>query len=152
MAGVNKSSDLEYKRRLRIVQEWILADVFQKDIINKCVESWGISEFQAKRYIKTASVEFTKVMEKDMKKNLAYHIEKRKKLIRQISADEKHTARGVRVELDIVKDIAELQGLYVKKHEVTGKDGKAIEIEQKSDIDYSKLSDEALEEIINAKK
>jgi len=152
MAGYNKCDKLELSKRIRAVQEYVLMDYSRSDIIAQAMTQWGISKSQAVRYYYLAYDSWQEITEKDTARRLNYHIHKRMKLLRQIDREYLKTPQGVKAQLDIVQDLAKLEGLYVRKLEVTGKEGEPIAIKvDPSPIDYSKLSDAALDEIIKAR-
>lgn len=124
-----KVDKLEKDKRIRIVQEWMLQDHITTDIVNKCVITWQIGERQAMRYISDAGNGFGKITEKKLEKRLNYHIQRRNKLLRDIDPKEKKTPAGIKAQLDVLKDIADLEKLYTLKIEVAGKGGKAIQTE-----------------------
>lgn len=123
-----KSDKIEYGKRVATVQEYILRDYSSTQIIAHCVASYRVSERQAKRYIQDAYAGFEAITAADKKQRLNFHVQKRMKLLREIDPAEKNSAFGVRTVLEVMKDIAKLEGLYVEKHEHTGKDGRPIEM------------------------
>ena len=45
---------IEYEKRIRVVQEWILEDWPSVDIIAQLAQKWGVGDRQSKRYIAEA--------------------------------------------------------------------------------------------------
>ncbi len=126
MAGHNKIDTIEYDARIRVVQEYILMDYGKSDIVAQCVAKWGIKSRQAYNYINDAYEVFRKITEKDTEKRLSFHIQRRAKLLRDIDPAEKRTAQGTRAQLEILKDQAKLEQLYVEKIEHSGEVKTAI--------------------------
>lgn len=125
----SKSSNIEKAKRVRIVVEWILQDHITTDIVNNCIEKWGVSERQAMRYLADANKEFEKITEKKLEKRLNYHIQRRNKLLRDLDPKERRTPSGITAQLNVLQDIAKLEKLYTLKIEHSGKDGAAIQTE-----------------------
>lgn len=124
---MKKSDQLEIQKRLRIIQEWILQDYLTSDIITQCVSKWGISDRQGFRYLEMANEGFIKITEQRLEKRLAYHIQRRQKLLRDIDTKTKNSPAGISTALNILEDIAKLEKLYTTKIELTGKDGQPIQ-------------------------
>ncbi|HTE33026.1 MAG TPA: hypothetical protein VK666_21735 [Chryseolinea sp.] len=120
-----KSGDLEKEKRLRMVQEWILQDHITTDIISQCINSWDISERQAMRYLASAKIAFAKITEKKLEHRLNYHIQRRNKLLRDLDPKYRKSPPGIKVQLDVLEDIAKLEQLYKLKIEVGGPKGAA---------------------------
>ena len=119
-----KSNKIEKEKRVRIVQEWILQDHITTDIVDNCVAKWGISDRQAMRYIKDADNAFARITEKKLERRLNYHIQRRKKLLRDMSKDLRNTPEGTRAQQKVLEDIAKLEGLYIARidHTTMGKE------------------------------
>lgn len=127
MPKSDKSDNIEKEKRLRIVQEWILQDYLTSDIVNQCINKWGVTERQAYRYISNANDAFAKITEKKLERRLNYHIQRRNKLLRDLEEKQKKTPAGIGVQLNILQDIAKLEKLYTLKVEVAGPNGAAIQ-------------------------
>jgi hypothetical protein len=147
---MRKSDKFEYEKRLRAVQEWILSNYSSGDIVKQCMQSWGVKERQSRWYMEKAYELFRLANQEDSESLLAGAIERRKKLSREMDADERKTASGTATLLAIERDIDKLRGLYVTKHEVSGPGGKPIATQTVQKIDYSQLPTEVLEAIIHA--
>ena len=114
---------IEYDKRVRIVQEWILQDHLTSDIVTQCVNKWHVSNRQALRYVADAHNAFQKITEKKVERRLNYHLQRRAKLLRDMDDKHKRTPVGIAVQLDVLQDIAKLEQLYKIQIEHTGKDG-----------------------------
>jgi hypothetical protein len=127
-SGINKSKSdkLEKEKRIRIVQEWILQDFITTDIVNQCVNKWGVSDRQAMRYLSSANEAFAKITEKKLESRLNYHIQRRNKLLRDLDPGDRKTPAGINCQLNILQDIAKLEKLYTLKVEHSGQNGGAI--------------------------
>lgn len=152
MPQKKRSDKIEYEKRIRAVQEWVINSYSYVDITNQIVQSWGVTDRQAKNYIQEAYKRFRDANEIDIEHLKAAAIERRKKLARELDSEFKKTPQGVVALLAVEKDIDKLRGLYVTKHEVSGHNGTPIPIETKTKIDYTKLPDEVLEIIANARR
>jgi hypothetical protein len=151
-----KIDQLEKEKRIRMVQEWIIEDWPYQDIVKYIVDKtgWEVEERQAQRYISDARKRWV-----DQNNELTEHkrrlkIETLKKLKRSLNDRFKGTPHGIKAVLSVEKELIKLEGLDLpKKHEITGKDGKAIQTETKveSNVDYSKLPSEILQTIIAAR-
>lgn len=111
MAG-NRSGrkvDMDGKeRRVRAVQEWILQGYSTSDIIKQATITWNITERQAYKYHKCAYEYFKKSNEQALEEKVAYHVELRKKLYRDLKMKELPT--GARTALRIVDSMARIDG------------------------------------------
>lgn len=128
MPKENKSTVVEMERRIRSVQEWIINDYAYVDIVKQSMQNWGISDRQAKNYIKTAGERFAEANKQDVELLRAAAIERRKKLARDLKESYKGTPGGIGTLLDIEKDICKLQGLYIDKVSLTDPTGKPLQM------------------------
>lgn len=116
-----RSDKIEYEKRVRAVQEWIINSYSYIDIVKQIVQTWGITERQAKNYIRDGYKRFREANEIDVEELKAASIERRKKLARELDPEYKKTPPGVIALLAVEKDIDKLRGLYVEKHELNFK-------------------------------
>lgn len=112
-----KVDKLTMELRVRTVMDWILAGHMTKDIIGSCGTKWNVDQRQAYKYIKAARVYFVKLTEEDIKERLAFHIAARMQIY--VNLDDKNKPMGARAAVEILKDIAELEGFYMQKVDVT---------------------------------
>ena len=118
MAGP-KVDKLTKERRVEAVYRLIL-DGWTTEQIRNNTQEWGLSPTQVWRYMKEARRRFEEGTALTRAELLSEHIAARRQMRRE--------ARNVRDKLAVLKDEAELLGLYPpKRHELGGKDGGAIE-------------------------
>lgn len=124
-----KVDKIEYEKRIRAVQEWIIEDWPYSDIVSSIISKWQISIPQAKRYIAEGRRRWTeneKVLIDHMRK---LKIESLKKLKRSLKEQYKGSPIGIRAILEVEKEIIKLQGLNPAiKHELYGKDGAPLNL------------------------
>lgn len=123
-----KSSFPELQARLRTVMEWILDDHTYTDIKKSILAKWDISDRQAKRYYADAYELLSEGAEHNIERKKAFYIQRKKKLIRDMDPKEKKTASGVAAINKILDSMAEIEGVKVNKHELTGKNGKDLNL------------------------
>ena len=131
MAGP-KADKLTKERRVEAVYRLML-DGWNVEQIRTNTAEWGLSQAQQRRYMREARKRFEEGTALSRAELLAEHIAAR----RQMRRDAKH----VRDKLAVLKDEAELLGLYPpKRHELGGKDGGPVQHEHKGqthgDIDH----------------
>ena len=118
MAGP-KADKLTKERRVEAVYRLIL-DGWTPEQIRANTAEWGLGPAQVGRYMKEARQRFEEGTALSRAELLSEHIAARRQMRRE--------ARNVRDKLAVLKDEAELLGLYPpKRHELGGKDGGAIE-------------------------
>lgn len=151
-----KLDKIEYEKRIRIVQEWIIEEWQSVDIIAQIVTKWELEERQAKRYIAAARLRWQEEEKEHIDALRNQKILKLKKLIRSLKETYKGTPSGIGAILRVEKEIIKLEGMdRPKKVEVGGIKGQPIETQQKithDEIDYTKLSDDVLLAIVSARK
>ena len=113
---------VEYEKRIRIVQEWIIDDWPYIDIIAQIVKNWDLTDRQAKRYIKDARERWVADEKEEMQKQRAMKIMSLKKLKRSLHDRYKGTPQGITAVLNVEKELIKLQGMEPpKKIEVDAK-------------------------------
>jgi len=146
-----KIDKVEFEKRIRIVQEWILEEQPYTDMVAAIKLKWSLEERQAKKYIRQARERWVDQEQVIVDQKRRLRIEGLKKLKRSIKEPFKGTPRGMEALLKIDKEISKLEGIYpATKLEVSGKDGQPL-IPPPS-IDMSKLSKEELKIIVEAFK
>jgi hypothetical protein len=92
-------------------------------------QKWGVSTRQLQRYVAQADKRIAAAVERDRDKLFAHHFVARRALYaRAVAVSDYSTAAR------ILKDEAELLGLYpAKKTELTGADGKPLEVRMTDD-------------------
>ena len=115
--SIGKRTDkIELDKRVRSVQEWMMSGNSTSDIITQCMNKWDITERQSYTYISKAYKAFLKISEDTIEERRSFHIETRLKLFRDLR--DKNINKSAAVAIDILRDIAKLEGLYVEKSEV----------------------------------
>jgi len=118
MASKNrrKVDTVEYEKRIRIIQEWIIDDWPYTDVVNQIIAKWGIQERQAKRYIKDARERWVADEKEHIDKLRSMKVMSLKKLKRSLQEKYKGTPLGINAVLNVEKELIKLQGLEpVKK-------------------------------------
>jgi len=118
MQKQKRSDSIEYDKRIRAVQEWIINNYSYADIVRQSVQTWGVADRQAKYYLKEAYQRFRDANELEVEQLKAASIERRKKISREMDPQHRRTPSGVVALLAVEKDIDKLRGLYIDKHEV----------------------------------
>ena len=169
MAKYNKSNQIEYDRRVRVVLEYLVQGWSAGDICRNMSVKWDVTERQVERYIAKAKKEIKKSIKDEVNTLLAFHkktridsyrllLKERGEILREFDGliSELKRIKNTKVEgtknkiifineigqalkakaviyskfgsqiLSTLTDLAKLEGLYVKKHEHTGKDGEAL--------------------------
>jgi len=125
--------NIEWDKRIRIVQEWLIDDWSSTDIIAKINNKWGIEERQAKRYISEARSKWNEDEDELIKQKRKRKVAKLQKLSRSLDKKFIGTPAGIRSILSVEKELINLEGLRpATKVELTGKDGRPIQTENTS--------------------
>lgn len=106
-----KIEKLEYEKRIRIVQEWILEDWPSCDIIVQINQAWKLECRQAKRYISEARKRWNNDEEDVIDQKRKLKVASLKKLKRSLKAIFTGTPAGIRAIVAIEKEIIQLEGL-----------------------------------------
>lgn len=122
-----KIDKIEFEKRLRVVQEWIIEDWPSVDIISQINLKWGIEERQAKRYIAEARRRWVETEDAVVEQKRKLKIQSLKKLKRSLKETFKGTPGGIRAIISVERELIKLEGLApATKVEVTGKEGGPI--------------------------
>ena len=127
-----KSDKKQLEERVLEVSRLLLSGNSNKKIVQDSSLKWDISERQVRKYIAKAYTLWHKEYQKRLKSGLDYHMAIRMKLYeeaykgRAIKETKYEKGRPVTTEklvdqdfrlcLEVAKDIAKLEGLYVEKH------------------------------------
>ena len=122
------------EQRVLEISKKMLSGKATKEICRMMSLEWGVSERQIQRYISKAYKMWHKEYQKRLKSGLDYHMAIRMKLYEEaysgklVKETKYEKGRPVTTEgmvgqdfrlcLEIAKDIAKLEGLYVEKHDV----------------------------------
>ncbi|MGB1216641.1 MAG: hypothetical protein ACPG5P_02125, partial [Saprospiraceae bacterium] len=135
-----KADKREKDRRVRYVAHWLMLGHSHADITDNAANTWGIGKRQGRKYIVAAQSLFLEENKDDLNTKLAWHQnarrERYRKLIeRQLKVErsnmESRDKHATLATLDktinsLLTDMAKLDGLYVKRVELTGKGGKDL--------------------------
>ncbi len=146
---------VEFEKRVRIVQEWILEDWPSSDIVTQVGLKWGLGERQAKRYLAEARKRWANQEDELIDQKRKLKIESLKKLKRSLKDNHKGTPEGVRAILAVEKEIIQLDGLRKPvKLEIGNPKGQPFRVQNdtKFEIDYGKLPIAVLEQIVAARQ
>ena len=104
---------MEIEKRILEVSRMLLSGLTTKEICWNVMEKYHISKAQVERYIRRCFVYWRRDFKKKRKAGLDYHLAKREVLYN------KNFKRGdFNACLEIAKDEARLEGLYVERKEV----------------------------------
>jgi hypothetical protein len=106
-----KIDKVEYERRIRMVQEWLIDDWPYQDIITQIKSKWDIEIRQAKRYVAEAREQWTAHEQGQLDQKRKMKVESLKKLKRSLKEIYKGTPIGIRSILQVEKEIITLEGL-----------------------------------------
>lgn len=106
-----KIEKIEYEKRVRIVQEWILEDWPSCDIITQITQAWKLEERQAKRYIQEARKRWNGDEQDLIDQKRKLKVASLKKLKRSLKATFTGTPAGIRAIMSVEKEIIALEGL-----------------------------------------
>jgi hypothetical protein len=104
-----KSNKIEFEKRVRAVQEWILQGYATCDIIKQCTITWNVGSRQAFKYYSKAFDEFKEANKNTIEAKKSYHIAVRKKLFRDLKMKEEPI--GARTALRIMDSMARIEGI-----------------------------------------
>jgi len=115
--GANK---VEKLKRIRIIQEYLIIGKNPKDIVTQVSMAWDITERMARDYLNEAFEDFAKMSGKDVEALRGFHVAARLKLLDWAMDSDKRKTFA----LEVLQDIAKLQGLYTLKldHTTGGKE------------------------------
>lgn len=129
MPNTPRVDKVEYERRIRNVQEWLVDDWPYQDVITQITKKWDLEERQAKRYIKDARERWSKAAQIKIDERRGRRIESLQKLKRSIKAEFMGTPAGMQAQLAIEKEIIKLEGIAIIKVEQSGPNGGPISTE-----------------------
>ena len=120
MVKLKANKEISEKRVFQI-SELLLDCVSNYEIVQFCTKEWNVGWRQVYKYIAMARGKIEKTYQKELERNLSWHMIARKKLVKKLikNKDEKGAAQ-------VLKDMADLQGYYKQRHEVTGENGEPI--------------------------
>ena len=108
-----RTNKIEIGERVLCISQLLLEGKRTKEICRIASEKWKISRRQIERYIASAYKNWSKEFEKRRRTILEYHVALRMNLYR-ISYEQKNYP----ICLQILKDLAKLEGLYDKNNDL----------------------------------
>lgn len=117
-----RASKPEKLKRIRIIQEYLVMGKNPKDIVNQVCNAWDITPRMARYYVEKAFEDFRAMSGKDVEALRGFHITARMKLLDWAMDSDKRKTFA----LEVLQDIAKLQGLYTLKVDHTS-GGKEIQ-------------------------
>lgn len=120
--GVSK---VEKVKRIRLIQEDLINGIVPAKIVEKYSDEWSLTERMINHYIKTAFDDFKKLSGQNIDSIRGFHLQARMGLLEFAMSKEKYKTFA----LDVLQDMAKLQGLYVHKHDITS-DGEKLNLIQ----------------------
>lgn len=125
----NKIDKVEFERRIRAIQEWIIEEWPYQDMVTQVVNKYGVTDRQAKRYIKEARTRWVKQDQEQLENRRRLKIETLKKLKRSLNDKWKGTPAGIRAIIAVEKEIIILENIRpATKVQLTGKNDGPIEV------------------------
>jgi hypothetical protein len=109
----NGADKVEKLKRIRIIQEYLVLGKNPKDIVTQVASAWGITPRMAQHYVNKAFDDFKTLSGQNIESLRGFHIQSRMKLLDWAMERNKTLA------LDVLQDMAKLQGLYVHKTDIT---------------------------------
>ncbi len=106
-----KIDKIEFDKRIRIVQEWIIDDWRPVDIIKQIELKWGLQDRQAKKYISLARSQFNEDEDTRVEQKRRFKVDSLRKLKRSLKDQFKGTPAGIRAIMAVEKQIIKLEGL-----------------------------------------
>lgn len=144
---MSKFDKIEYEKRIRLVQEWLIQDWPTCDIITQINAKWNIAERQAKRYIADARGRWQKEEQEVLDQKRQRKIKKLQVLARSLKDEYKGTPGGIRAVMVVEKEIISLEAIRpAAKVELLGKGGKDL-FENKTDEELKTLLQETLSKL-----
>lgn len=112
----SKADKLLQEDRVRAVVSWVLKGYFTKDILKQINTNFGVEERMGYYYLKLARKEIRNIRSKELEDIIAFHHSARLMLYNNLEG--KKTPSGAFAAMDILKDMARLDQLYVDRHKL----------------------------------
>ena len=137
---MSKSNKAEITRRVRTVAEYLIQGYSASDIVRNVTVTWDIKERQAENYISKAYKLIHDEAVKSIADSKAFHLKARLDLYRDLMKERSKVLKGdtdqkskvwmlTQLEskiMDILKDMARIDGLYVERLEHSGPEGQPL--------------------------
>ena len=114
-----KSSKLEVEKRIFTIQGWIIDGVQDYLILKQAKTQCNVSIIQARRYLKKAYENWKGDEELEIDLKRSAKIAELKQMKRSLKEDYKGTPSGIRALMMVEKEIIKIEGLIVRKVDVT---------------------------------
>jgi hypothetical protein len=121
---------IEYEKRIRMVQEWIIEDWPEADIRSNIMRSWKVGDRMARNYVSEARKRWASESQSEVDEKRKLRIQSLKKLKRSLKEQYKGSPAGIFAILAVDKEIIKLEGIDPAiKIEHSGKGGGPIQQE-----------------------
>lgn len=135
-----RSDQSEKARRIEMVAHYLIQGYSHSDIIRNCKPTWNLTKRMVENYIREAHEFLVENIVKKLEERYAWHqaarlalyrenLKQRSKIEKSNLAIGDKTLALSRIDrniMSILKDMARIDGLYVDRVEITGKDGEAL--------------------------
>ncbi|KAA5532666.1 hypothetical protein F0919_17955 [Taibaiella lutea] len=154
MKAPPRSTKVEFERRLLAVQAWLIEGNTHAMVLKNIIDQkWSNSKRHAEKMIQLARERWIDFEDESLDKKRKFKIQELKHMKRSLAQEYRTTPEGIKALLSIEKEIIKLEGLSIKKIEISGDEEKPLQVKHiPSDVDYTKLSNEVLEKIVLARK
>lgn len=115
---MGKADPVEYEKRIRIVQEWILEGWPSCDMVAQIIMKWGVVERQAKRYIAEGRKRWVEEDDLKLEYKRRIKIAELRKRQRSLRDQFKGTPQGLNALNHIEKLIIKIDGLDMPKQHI----------------------------------
>lgn len=112
------TTNVEYEKRIRAVQDWLIEDWPDTDIIAACISKWQVSKRQSQRYIKEANDRWVEQNERKLSVKRATRVQAVKKLLKKLPESVLSTPAGVNSAIRAHKFIAKLEGVEPTRQQI----------------------------------
>lgn len=120
--GINTKNQEIIQQRVNEVSDLLLDGLSRYEICQTKATEWDLSFRQIDRYIKKAHDKFSEIHDREFKNNVNWHLIARRRLYKYCIRNE-----DIANARNILKDIAELQGLYTQNVKVSGEKNNPIQ-------------------------
>lgn len=115
----SRATKLEVEKRVLTIQSWIIEGVQDNLILKQAKTKWDIGLRQARKYLKKAYENWKQDEEITFEEKRDAKIAELKQLKRSLKPEYKGTPQGIRTIVAVEKEIIRLEGLIVKRIDVT---------------------------------
>lgn len=150
----------EKLRRVEMIAHYLIQGYSHSDIIRNCKPTWNVTKRTIENYIHDAHEFLVENVVKKLEKRYAWHQAARLALYREKLKERKDVSKSSlnladktlalsrvdKVLMGLLRDMARIDGLYIERVEITGKDGaplvpNIIALPDNGRIEGSKASD-----------